>query len=195
MSVTSKNVTPFLSLYRESARVLWNITVARTKTEFSSENYSNCTVLSSNWKEPSWDEVACFEEVCVHLFNFLVLLPLGLQGVVTKSIGSAGIRKPIPYFTVEPILELKPSIHLQILDDDKDTIRFCDKIVSLSQDESDGLELIFVDLFDYDVLGIRDLEYYEVFINKWPSNPDISGRYALLPFSKGQVFFLRENPL
>lgn len=43
-----------------------------------------------------------------------------------------------------------------------------------------GLELAFVDFFDFDVLGWRDFEYAEVLIRGCTDEQDLEGRFALV---------------
>lgn len=185
---SEQNITPYFSLYREYARALWNTTSARTKTEVVSQVYSNCTVLHIKSEEPSWDQVESFEHVCVHLFDYLVLSRLGLSDQVSKSLGTNAVKKAMPNFIVRPIPEFNPVIFLQILDDDPDSIRYSGEQVTLSSEDVEGMELYFVDFFDYDSLGIRDFEFYEVRIGKWLSQPRFVGLNGLVRFSEANVF-------
>jgi hypothetical protein len=57
----------------------------------------------------------------------------------------------------------------------------------------DDIDLRFIDYFDWDVVGYRDLAYYLTRIVGCPEHPDIVGRDALLPVLNGRVVVVKPN--
>ena len=53
--------------------------------------------------------------------------------------------------------------------------------------EPDEAKLQFVHYFDFDIMGCRDFEYYEVLIRRFDRHPHQVGRHALVRVRSAQV--------
>lgn len=161
-------ITHLMNRYRECVRHIWNLFFLELLTE-----------------EAQWDISDEFDEICVKLFSSLVLNPMGCLSL-KKSSSYERSPIPLPCLSVVPSSELgSASIHINTEKEKAsgywnypfDTIKSTD------------VALCFIDCFDFDKLGYKNLEYYMVRIVDSSKNSDIIGRNALIRANCTQIFF------
>ena len=132
--------------------------------------------------EDDWNVQDQYANIASQLFGVFVL----------RSIGYNNVELPKEYETgVEPLscLYVVPSGDEASIFINRSTPPggYWDEIVrSVMVGEA---EMKFVRYFDFDVMGIRDLEYYLVRITSFDKHPHLIGRNALMRVSETMVFY------
>ncbi len=155
-----KEITESVAIFREAARHLWN-------TFF----YPNA----------DWDDRDRFSEVCVQLFDALVVAPEGLSNIRLPQFFTHH-PPPIPYLRVAP----KSGIPIMINRATPPVGYWDDPVTQILP--SDGARLAFVTFFDFDELGRRDFHYLEVEISEFTKYPHLVSRRALVEFNYVGIF-------
>jgi hypothetical protein len=153
-------ITESIAAFREAARHLWN------------------TFFFPN---ADWDDRDRYSEVCVHLFDALVVAPAGV----------AGIRLPQIYTHHPPAissLHVVPKSGVRIMiNRSTPPVGYWDDPVDVVL-PSDGARFTFVTFFDFAELDRRDFKYLEVQIEEFVKHPHLVGRRALIEFDSVGVF-------
>ena len=155
-----KEITGSIAAFREAARHLWNLFF-----------YPNA----------DWDDRDRFSEICVHLFDALVVAPTGLTD----------IRFPHLYVGHPPAvlsLHVIPRSGLRIMiNRSSPPVGYWDDPVDIVL-PSDGAHFNFVTFFDWAELERRDFKYLEVEIREFTKHPHLVGRRALVEFDSVGIF-------
>jgi hypothetical protein len=155
-----KEITESIAEFREAARHLWNVFF-----------YPNA----------DWDDRDRFSEICVHLFDALVVAPTGLTD----------IRFPHLYVGHPPAvssLHVIPRSGVRIMiNRSSPPVGYWDDPVDIVL-PSDGERFNFVTFFDWAELERRDFKYLEVEIREFAKHPPLVGRRALVEFDSVGIF-------
>jgi len=155
-----KEITESIAEFREAARHLWNVFF-----------YPNA----------DWDDRDRFSEICVHLFDALVVAPTGLTD----------IRFPHLYVGHPPAvssLHVIPRSGVRIMiNRSSPPVGYWDDPVDIVL-PSDGARFNFVTFFDWAELERRDFKYLEVEIREFAKHPHLVGRRALVEFDSVGIF-------
>jgi len=160
------DVTTLFSTYRECVRHLWN-TYFRPIAE----------------PRQDWDVRDEFDTISRGIFSSLVLRSLGASGRELAPAWSAE-PAPLPGFRVVPVIDNGTPI---LINRDLPRGGYWDHPVS--QVRPSDLELHLLRFFDFDQIGCRDYEYFEVVVRASPTYPGIVGRAALIEFGHAKVLF------
>ena len=148
-----KNITTEMTAYRESVRHLWNSTFS---TLDESLRFGTCLEF--------------FEQIDALMFRALVCEPHGIEFKEKASFDPIYNLKVIPISpTGMPILVNRSMPASGYWDDPVNVIN-----------ASDGVELAFIGLFDWDGCNVKDCAYYRVRIIDFKSQPNLIGRDALV---------------
>jgi hypothetical protein len=149
------DVTPLMNDYRECVRHLWN-------THFRSQADANL----------DWDMADQFNAIAAQLFEALVL----------TRVGSAGLHVQPDSWLPRAVLDV---LHVVVehrseimVNRDRDGGYWDHPVTTV---EAGELDLRFLQYFDWDVLGTRDLAYYRVRIVSSLKYPELVGKDALVP--------------
>jgi hypothetical protein len=153
-------ITRSVEAFQEAARHLWN-------TFF--------------YPDAGWDDRDRYSEICVHLFDALVIAPAGLVNVWFPQMYTHH-PPSIPSLRVVP----KTGIRIMI-NRSEPPVGYWDDPVDFVL-PSDGARFDFVTFFDFDQLDRRDFKYLEVEIREFPTRPHLVGRHALVEFDTVGVF-------
>ena len=156
-------ITQLLIDYRDCVRNLWN----------------NC-FIKQLLKRDKWDLSDEYERICSSIFSSIVLSPLGYHNE-KKALGYDQYPKPISFLHIITTGE----VPVQINRDLKSTGYWDYPIRSV---HSDSVKMLFIDFFDFDVLGHKELEFYRINIIEAPKNRDLIGRDALLRVKHAKVY-------
>jgi hypothetical protein len=158
-----RDITELMNAYRECSRNLWNV------------YFSEQTDVGAG--------LDAFEEIRRLLFDSLVVGELLYEGE------AEGEDMPPPALRVVPrerslILIERPSGpgEAGYWDQEKDMVV-----------GPDGIELAFVDYFDFFQIPIMDFRFYRCKILSFPSRPQYEGREALINAVDGHVFHDEES--
>src|SRR6267143_2163773 len=117
-----------------------------------------------------FDVMDDFSTLCGTLFANIVLRPIGEYGFRRQSAGD-----PYPFLRVTPTVDPVP---IMINRPSKDRNKYWDEpVLKLGLR---GLELLFINYFDWDSFGYIDLQYYRGKIVRSEEQPQVNGREALL---------------
>jgi hypothetical protein len=160
------DVTPLFSTYRECVRHLWN-----------------AYFMPVAAPTQDWDIRDEFDTVARGIFSSLVLRPLGASG---RELAPAWSAEPAPLvgFRVDPVVEQGTPIHIN-----RHLQRSGYWDHPVTQVRPADAELHLLRFFDFDQLGHRDFEYFEVVVRSSPKYPEIVGRAALIEFTSAKVLF------
>lgn len=153
-----KDLTQKFTLYRECARNLWN------------RYFLNQMPL-----EDPWDFRDHFEDICVLLFTSFVLHPIG-RCKEKKTPSYMAHLEPLAFLQVIPSLD--SGVPVQINREKEGSHAYWD--YPLKTIRPPDATLLFIDYFDFDVLGSREFEYCLVRIVESKAFPEIIGRDALI---------------
>jgi hypothetical protein len=150
------DATPLLLSYREAARHLWNCFLREPDT-FAAGPF------------PSDDTLDDWEELRQVLFRAIVLRKTG-----NAAHAEARLRwlTSIDFLRVEPRVDV-PAMISRI----KDQGSYWDHPLGRL---SPGDDLRFIDFYDFDESGYRDLQYCQVEIRNSPQHPEVIGHLALI---------------
>ena len=163
------NITELMNSYRECCRNLWNCYFLRT---------------DSSCEEFDWDIADEFNEICVRLFSSLVLRQIEVFSYEKVLSQRAKIMPcPLKFLHVIPVIETGVPISVNR---EKNTGYWDHPIDTIKPDEA---KLVFVDYFDFDLMGYRDFQYYLVLIESSSVYPQICGYQALIECRYANVFF------
>ena len=152
-----KDVTRAINLYRECARNLWNL-------------YLHETISSRN----EWDLSDEFDDICTLLFSSLVLVP---NKCASYKKSHSYDKNPQPLSCLRVVPSSEGGVPIQI---NREITRSAYWDFPLSIVKPVDVDLRLIDLFDFDLLGFRDLRFCQVRIIGSPTYPEIIGRDALL---------------
>jgi len=165
-----KDITPILNHYREAVRHLWNTGFLLLDTE-----------------QDLWQLQEAFDAIASLLFTPMVLDCLmaldSLEGI-SQPMSRAEEADPQPLM----FLRVVPTGRAPIMIN-RATPRsgyWDDPVQEVFGSEVD---LRFIAYFDFDLVGIRDLEYYHVRIIAFAKHPHLVGRDALLKVGYAQVLW------
>jgi hypothetical protein len=158
-----RDVTPLFVSFREAARHLWN----------------------STFYEPGvdWDRRDSFSRVLTELFTAVVLDPLG---ETDQRMPQLWERAPEPLKGVAVHPNAVTGVPIAINRASPRTGYWDDPVDRILPEEA---RMEFVQFFDWDELGPRDLKFVEVRIADFPKHPALAGRYALIEFSYARFLF------
>ena len=146
------DITERIHSYRESTRGLWNT-----------------FLRPSAGSDLSFDTVERFSHIAEEIFDELVLRPIGRDGFKPNQPREAyPFLRLIPVADPTPIMINRPTEQGMYWDDPIDYLKV------------DGLRLLFIECFDWDVLGFREMQYYRTRIMECKEHPHLTGRQALL---------------
>jgi hypothetical protein len=127
-----------------------------------------------------FDVVDSFDRIRAQLFRLLVLDRLG--PVAEEAAQSLDVSrfilhpvKPFDFIRIVPVADRVPIMINRGLPD----TGYWD--ATPAEIGPSDAELLFVDLFDYDLRGYRELSYYRVRIRNFVARSDLQNRAALLP--------------
>jgi hypothetical protein len=134
-------------------------------------------------RRPDFDDVKAFDRIGKVLFAELVLRELSPEEA------ERGERRGGPLWVVPdadriPIMVNRPSPDGNLYWDDP----------TMSSIDKRGADLAFIDCFDWDLFGYRELHYFRVRIVRCPTSPALQGREALLEAYQVRVYFGEEPP-
>ena len=165
MAEPSQDVTDPMYRYREACRLLWNGSLrdfdADERIHLDDERYCDFARLRGD------------------LFVALVLRDIGHA--------DATVRFQTMDASVFPFLRIVATPRTQILVNREAVHHGNPYWDGLPNAVPDEIDLRFIDYFDWDEVGYRDLAYYEARIVGCAAHPDIVGRNALLPVANGRV--------
>ena len=156
-----EDITYQLEHYRETARHLWNTGYRALYTSFD-----------------EWDVYDEYEAVIAQLFRVFILQPLGRSDCVEQPDFEMP-TEPFPFLCVEPA-----GVGSDIFINRRDSGSWDDKVKYINEGEA---ELRLIDYFDFDKLGTRDFEYYQVRITRFDNHPELVGRNALVRVRDAKV--------
>lgn len=122
-----------------------------------------------------------FDRICTMLFSSLVLDPID-KSSYKKSHSYEKSPNPLDILNIVPSCET--GVPIQINRDIKPSAYWDYPLKMIKPNDAD---LKFIDFFDFDVLGIRDFEYYLVRINDSVIDSELKGRNALIKTSDANV--------
>ncbi|MEN8265223.1 MAG: hypothetical protein ABFR82_17390 [Nitrospirota bacterium] len=164
------DVTKYMNKYRECVRNLWNV-----------------YFLNQDSPQDIWDIADQFDQVCTILFSIFIL---NQGGCIDYRKSCVTDKNPNPLFVLHVYPSPETGVPIKInrevnpsgyWDHPVDTI--------LTPD----VDLRFIDYFDFNLLGIRDFEFYRVRILDAPNELDIIGRDALIKTDHAIVKLQPEN--
>ena len=144
-----KDVTSHLLLYRECIRHLWN-------TYF---------VQAAN--DRGWDVVDDFKSISSLTFDMLVSDEIGVDVCHGRGTTNNAHIQIVPEVEGVPILINKPRAEGSGYWDDP-----------VNRIGPNDAKLLFVDFFDWDKAGLRDLQFWLVDIADFTTQPHLNGRPA-----------------
>jgi hypothetical protein len=153
-----RDVTTLMDRYRECARHLWNVYFLEQARKAS---------------DAAWDVRDDFARVCQLLFSALVLVPLG-KDEDEKAAEYDQAKKPLSFLHVVPLPETAIPIDIN-----REKVRSGYWDHPVNRVYAQDVDLRFIDFFDFDLLGFRDFEYYQVRIVE-ARDKDLVGREALI---------------
>lgn len=156
-----RDVTEFMSNYRECARHLWN-------TYFFDESYRKTWAVPGPSDTPHFDKLDRFEETCRILFTELVLEKIG-----EPSSDSSILEARRQRIRIVPIHD---SVRIMINRGAAGGGYWANPIDRIGT----TVDLRFIEYFDWDQIGILELQYYRVKIAEFPHHPELIGREALI---------------
>jgi hypothetical protein len=145
-------LTSEINRFREAARHLWNSYLGR---------------------DADWDSVEAFQEICLALFEQQVLRR---QGLKASPIPVDDCRKPLEEYRL--FAPHSGRLPLRV-NRDVPASGYWDFPVEWIPPE-ERPEIKPMGFFDFDSIGMRNLEFYRVRILDCPSHPEINGRDALV---------------
>lgn len=160
------DITYLLNEYRESARSLWNTRFLKQVSSIE-----------------SWDIYDEFDDICTQLFSSLVLRPIGrldYKKVPTYKRSSA----PLLFLKVIPVVDTSIPINIAR---ERTYTGYWD--YPLECVKSDEVDMRLIDLFDFDLLGFRDFQYYRVQIVSSSLSQELIGRDALISCNHVKINF------
>jgi hypothetical protein len=166
------DVTPLFSTYRECVRDLWN-------------DYFMPVAAPTQ----DWDIRDEFDGVARSIFSSLVLRPLAASDRELAPAWSAE-PAPLPGFRIEPVVEQGTPI---LINRDLPRSGYWDH--PITQIRPTDVELHLLRFFDFDQLGNRDFEFFEVVVGASSTYPEIVGRAALIQFANAKVLFFKNGSL
>jgi hypothetical protein len=161
-----RDITSIMNMYRECVRNLWN---AYFLNLISSEN--------------KWDFNDQFEEISSEIFSVFISSCTSCTDI-QKSPSFKREKKPIMDICIVPKSEHGVPISINRESPASGYWDYPKDLIKPSE-----VELRFIDFFDFDTLGYRDLEYYIVRIIACNSDKEIIGRDALILVKYVNVFF------
>ena len=161
-----KDVTHMLDHYRCCVRTLWN-------------NY----FTGHQTFRADWDVSDEFEDICVQIFNTLVLNSIG-KSQERKSPKYKELPTELSFFHVIP--SVVKGVPIQI-NREKHKFTYWDHPLTLIRPGE--ADMRFVDFFNFNTAGLRDYEYCRVRIVASSIYSDIVGRNALLEYKDVTVLF------
>jgi hypothetical protein len=156
-----KDITDLFFAYRECARNLWNVYFYPQLCKYENESRGK------------WDISDEYDDICTRLFNMLVLCPIEKTNY-QKTASYESIKETLPFISIVP----KGEVPILINREKNNSMGYWDYPMK-SINPSDA-EMLFVDYFDFDKLGYRDFEYYQVRIIASNECPDLIDRDALI---------------
>ena len=154
MGTAMGDVTHLMDGYRDCVRLLWNNDFQRDAAATG-----------------DWDLRDEFNAIAAQLFRTLVLRKLG-RGDTEVRPDHWGPREPFPFLRV--LVTTRGEIMIN-----RDTSGGCWDH-PLQGIEAGDLDLRFMQYFDWDDLGPKDLAYYRVRIVASTKHPDVVGKDALV---------------
>jgi len=152
-----RNVTLIMNRYRECARNIWNV------------------YFNQQFKvDDQWTILDEYDNICVALFSSLVLNPIS-RTLDKKSTSYEKRPKPMMFLKVIPLVDtgVPISINRSI-----ECSGYWD--YSLTCIKTFDADMMFIDYFDFDMVGFRDFQYCRVRIVASDLYPDLIGRDALI---------------
>lgn len=165
-----EEITGLLNTYRECARNLWNVYMRHQIHDNESS--------SSN----QWDMSDEFDDICTKLFHMLVLLPLKKINY-EKTASYKALKDTLSFLQVVP----KHEVPILINREKNSMSGYWDH--PINRIKPDTTDMRFIDYFDFDKLGYRNFEYYQVRIVASSAFPDLTERDALVSPQYVNVFF------
>ncbi len=164
-------LTSLLAKYREFSRSLWNI-------YFLSFGDEGC----------DWDDVESYEEICKRAFYSFVVERTSMESFDVSRFGDWNY--PIKSIRVVPKSDRKIPILIN-RDGGIDNPNYYSGYWDDPTNEFDGeeAEVSFVNYFDFDKIGRREMEYCLVFIVKFDGKDHLQGRYALVRSNEIKFIF------
>ena len=151
-----RDITPIMEHFRESARHLWNTGYLPLDTSVD-----------------IWESVEHFEEVAGRLFDHFVVNDLSRHGA---GLNMEQVAEPETLHFLHAV-PVGCGVEININRQCPPCGYWDDPVNRIEPGEAD---LRFIGYFDFDVLGIRDFEYYRVRIEAFASQPHLVGRDALV---------------
>jgi hypothetical protein len=161
-----QDVTAYFSTYRECARHLWNTYFQPTAE-----------------KNTDWDLRDHFADTACLLFKTLIAHPLGISDFELTPDYFRN-RVAHPSFHVVPRSESGVPI---LINREKPRSGYWDH--PLKQICPTDAELHFINFFDFDVLGFRNYQYFEVSIYASAKYPDVVGRDVLIDCTYAKIYY------
>jgi hypothetical protein len=157
-----EDITESVASFREAARHLWN---------------------AFFYPDADWDDRDRFSEICVQLFDALVVMHAGVAEARLPQMYDAH-PKAIPALRVVPQSGLR--IHINRSHDVPRGGYWDDPVDMILSPE--GVSFDFVNFYDFGELARRDFKYLEVEIRELAKHPHLVGRRALVEFDTIRVF-------
>jgi hypothetical protein len=163
-----EDATNFMNRYREACRLLWNNFLRDPDAD------GRISLADERYCDFRWMQTV--------LFTALVLREIG-QDDIEVRFGTRG-QPPIDFLRV---VATPRSAMLVNREPAHSGSQYWDGSPTSVPSE---IDLRFIDYFDWDVVGYRDLAYYLTRIVGCREHPDIVGRDALLPVLNGRVLVM-----
>jgi hypothetical protein len=139
--------------------------------------------MKSCEKDEIWDVRDLYEDMCVNLFNILVLLKNGCPDL-EKSRGYQKYPAPLP-LVVMPLHGLDLTTQLMV-NREKESSGYWD--FKFTDNDVTDCSFSFIDCFDFDKIGFKELEFYRVRIGCNDPSGVLAGRDALIRSNYAQIF-------
>ena len=156
-----EDITESVASFREAARHLWN---------------------AFFYPDADWDDRERFSEICVLLFEALVVARTTVTEARLPQMYDAH-PKSIPTLRVVPRSGLR--IHINRSHDVPRGGYWDDPVDIILSPE--GVSFDFVNFYDFGQTARRDFKYLEVEIREFPKHPHLVGRRALVEFDTIRV--------
>ncbi len=158
------DITTDIDGYRECIGFLWN----------------KCCHKKDD-RQSDWDRYDSFDDICGLLFSLMILQPYGWPDY-RKSSSYEEFPGPVPCIHILPVAEDNIPI---LINRDVKSGGYWD--YSADNICKSDVDLRFIDIFDFDVQGSRDFEYYRVRIVGTKNDMSLIGRDALIRVDAAKV--------
>jgi hypothetical protein len=173
-----QDVTQLLNAYREAARLIWN-------------NFLRDPDESAHGLNADNERYCDYNGLTKILFGSLVLRPLGradfLDSYWDRDHLFFSWFELVPFLRVVPRSEC-PAMITRVPAQAGTT--YWDAPVTRIVPDAD---LRYVECFDFDQMGYRDLQYYRVRIQAFPGHQELLGHDALVEVQDARVFHLGDD--